>query len=52
MMKKYISILLLAGFGLMGQDAVMTPEKLWELGRVSLDAVSPDGKSLLLEVSR
>lgn len=52
MMKKYISILLLAGFGLMGQDAVMTPEKLWELGRVSLDAVSPDGKSFVYGVSR
>lgn len=51
-MKKYISLFLLAGFGLMGQNEVMTPKKLWELGRVSLDAVSPDGKSMIYGVSR
>lgn len=29
----------------------LTPEKLWELGRVSLDDVSPDGKNLLYGVT-
>lgn len=30
---------------------VMTPEKLWELGRVSAEGLSPDGKWLLYGVS-
>lgn len=51
-MKKYIVICLLASFGLMGQNEVMTPQKLWELGRVSLDAVSPDGKTFVYGVTR
>ncbi len=34
------------------QKAPMTPERLWELGRVSLDAASPDGKSFVYGVTR
>lgn len=51
-MKKYIAFLVLISFGLMGQDGVMTPQKLWELGRVGLDAVSPDGNTFVYGVSR
>lgn len=31
---------------------VMTPEKLWDLGRVSLETVSPDGKEFVYGVTR
>lgn len=51
-MKKYIAFLALISFNLMGQDGVMTPQKLWELGRVGLDAVSPDGNTFVYGVSR
>ncbi|MCR9153119.1 MAG: S9 family peptidase [Bacteroidetes bacterium] len=51
-MKKYIAFLVLISYGLMGQDGVMTPQKLWELGRVGLDAVSPDGNTFVYGVSR
>ncbi len=51
-MKKYIVLFLLGSFGLSAQSNVMTPEKLWELGRVGLDAVSPDGKSFVYGVTR
>lgn len=34
------------------QDGRLTPEGLWDLGRVSLDDVSPDGKSVLYGVTR
>lgn len=51
-MKKYIAFLALISFSLMGQDGVMTPQKLWELGRVGLDAVSPDGNTFVYGVSR
>lgn len=51
-MKKYIAICLLASFGLMGQNEVMSPQKLWELGRVSLDAVSADGKTFVYGLTR
>lgn len=51
-MKRYILLLMLLGFGLNAQDAVMTPELLWDLGRVGLDAVSPDGKSFVYGVSQ
>jgi len=60
-MKKYILPLLLVGFGLSAQQAgqnsgqateVMNPQKLWELGRVSLDAVSPDGMKFIYGVTR
>ncbi|MCH8555175.1 MAG: S9 family peptidase [Schleiferiaceae bacterium] len=32
-------------------QTVMSPELLWQLGRVSLDAVSPDGKQVLYGVT-
>ena len=51
-MKKIIGIFLLAAATLSAQDKLMSPELLWELGRVSLDAVSPDGKSFVYGVSR
>ncbi len=50
-MRKYIALLLFASASLLAQDQVMSPEKLWELGRVSLDAVSPDGKSFVYGVT-
>ena len=31
---------------------IMTPEKLWELGRVSTLGISKDGKSIIYKVSR
>lgn len=34
------------------QTRGITPEKLWDLGRVSMDAVSPDGKMVLYGVTR
>jgi dipeptidyl aminopeptidase/acylaminoacyl peptidase len=37
---------------LFAQDKVMTPEMLWQLGRVSLDAVSPDGQKFVYGVTR
>lgn len=43
---------MLLGFGLSAQDAVMTPNLLWDLGRVGLDAVSPDGKSYVYGISQ
>ena len=51
-MKKIIAIFLLATGVMVAQDQVMTPELLWDLGRVSLDAVSPDGKSFVYGVTR
>ena len=44
-------VLLFAGTGLSAQNG-LTPEKLWELGRVSMDAVSPDGEMVLYGVTR
>lgn len=37
--------------GLNAQNNHLTPEGLWELGRVSLDDVSPDGKTVLYGVT-
>jgi len=34
-----------------GQAGRLTPEKLWELGRVSLDDVSPDGKKVVFGIT-
>ena len=31
---------------------IMTPEKLWELGRVSALGISKDGKSIVYKVSK
>lgn len=38
-------------FNAMGRD-VMTPEKLWELGRVSAEGLSTDGATLIYGVSK
>ena len=51
-MKKIILIFLtmitMSGFS----QATMTPEKLWELGRVSALGISKDGKSVIYKVSK
>ncbi len=44
-------ILAIAGFSTIAQTDVMTPELLWKLGRVSLETVSPDGKSFIYGVT-
>ena len=49
-MKKIILSLLV--LPLIGLAQTMSPEMLWELGRVSLDAVSPDGKTAIYGVTR
>ncbi len=49
-MKKSILFLLLFPFALFAQN--MSPKLLWDLGRVSLDAVSPDGKTAIYGVTR
>jgi dipeptidyl aminopeptidase/acylaminoacyl peptidase len=41
------AIFLLAPFVLLGQNQIMTPETLWEFGRVGDVRVSPDGKTIL-----
>lgn len=43
---------LLSSATLTAQTQVMTPEKLWELGRVGIEDVSPDGKTVLYGVTR
>lgn len=40
-----------ASFSIQAQDEVLTPEKLWELGRLSLDDLAPDGKTALFGVT-
>jgi dipeptidyl aminopeptidase/acylaminoacyl peptidase len=50
-MKKYILLLCLLSLGLSAQKEVMTPQRLWDLGRVSLDAVSEDGMSFVYGVT-
>lgn len=42
--------LITSKINMMGKE-VLTPEKLWELGRVSAEGLSPDGKSLIFGVS-
>lgn len=50
--KIFILLLGLAGVSLVNaQSTRLTPELLWELGRLSLDAASPDGKSVLYGVT-
>lgn len=53
-MKKHILTLCILSFSFaffsQAQDR-LTPEKLWELGRVSLDDISPDGQTLLYGVT-
>lgn len=51
-MKKILILLFIINGSLIAQDKVMTPELLWELGRVSLDAVSPDGKHFVYGLTR
>lgn len=50
-MKKYLFGLVLLPLLGIGQDQVMTPKKLWELGRVSLDAVSSSGELMVYGVT-
>lgn len=50
-MKKHILVFLLLSGSVFAQEKVMTPELLWDLGRVSLDAVSPDGKTFVYGVT-
>ncbi len=52
MMKKQLMLLLALVFcsAVWAQNDRLTPEKLWELGRVSLQDVSPDGKLTLYSV--
>ncbi|MEM9987707.1 MAG: peptidase S9, partial [Bacteroidota bacterium] len=52
-MKKIWAILMMAAcLPLAAQNDRLTPELLWELGRVSLDDVSPDGKLTIYGVTR
>lgn len=50
MKKTFIALTLALGTIVQGQES-MTPELLWKLGRVSLDDVSPDGKTALYGVT-
>ncbi len=52
-MKNLFTLLLLSFLtvSVTAQEDRLTPEGLWELGRVSLDDVSPDGKTVLYGVS-
>lgn len=49
---RFLILFLITALGLQGQDSVMTPKLLWELGRVSLDDVSDDGRYFLYGVTR
>ena len=52
-MKKIITntlLILLLGTSLFGQSTNLTPELLWDMGRVSLEDVSPDGKNIVYGV--
>ncbi len=51
MKKIALLLLLLSTAALNAQDKVMTPKLLWELGRISLETVSPDGKSMVYGVT-
>ncbi|MEM6263297.1 MAG: S9 family peptidase [Bacteroidota bacterium] len=53
-MKKICYLLLMMAMGhhvLVAQSDKLSPEALWKLGRVSLEAVSPDGKTVLYGVT-
>ncbi|MFN3951869.1 MAG: S9 family peptidase [Thermaurantimonas sp.] len=49
-MKKLVLLALISAFALHSQIP-MTPDLLWKLGRVSLEDVSPDGRSVLYGVT-
>ncbi|MDX2247659.1 MAG: S9 family peptidase [Bacteroidia bacterium] len=49
----FLAGLCIAGAGdISAQTGRLTPEKLWEMGRVTLDDVSPDGKTVVLGITR
>lgn len=45
------SLISLLSLQVMAQQTRMTPEKLWDLGRVGLEDISPDGKTALYGVT-
>lgn len=47
-----LAVCCLGATAVSAQTRGITPEKLWDLGRVSMDAVSPDGKMVLYGVTR
>lgn len=47
-----LNMLALVSTGLNAQTRLLTPELLWQIGRVSLDDVSPDGRSAVYGVQR
>jgi dipeptidyl aminopeptidase/acylaminoacyl peptidase len=47
----FAAVIVLLPFILLGQNQIMTPETLWEFGRVSDIRVSPDGKTILYGVT-
>ena len=51
---KKLSLLFLSFVSLMthAQKQLLTPEKLWELGRISVQTATPDGSGLLYSISR
>lgn len=48
----FLAIVCLGTTAVSAQTRGITPEKLWDLGRVSLDAVSPNGEMVLYGVTR
>lgn len=52
-MKKYfaLSVLFISSLSLLAQD-VMTPQKLWELGRVSPIGITKDGNAVVYKVTK
>ncbi len=50
--KLVLASLLLLGWQLQAQSNLLTPEMLWQLGRVSLEDVSPDGSLILYGITR
>ncbi len=54
-MKRLLTLscfLIASSLALLAQNTSLSPEKLWELGRVSIDAISPDGETVLYGVTR
>ena len=44
--------LLAMSIPMMAQNQILTPELLWKIGRVALDAVSPDGQWAVYGVTK